>query len=94
VPILLGSQVSRDYKTRGDKRPRAEDIRNSGMIEEMSSQIVVLHRPEDTAQRNPQPLEAWVEKNTQGPLGKADLVHFPGRFLLAGLDDTEPISPW
>ena len=94
VPILLGSQVSRDYKTRGDKRPRAEDIRNSGMIEEMSSQIVVLHRPSDTEARDPQPLEAWVEKNTQGPLGKADLVHFPGRFLLASLDETEPIPPW
>ena len=82
IPIILGSQVSRDYKQRSDGRPHAEDIRNSGMIEEMATQIVVLHRPENTRENDPQPVEAYVEKNTQGRLGKADLVHFPGRFLL------------
>lgn len=89
IPVLIGSQVSRDYKARGDRRPHAEDIRNSGMIEEMSTQIVVLHRPDDTAQRSPQPVEAWVEKNTQGRLGKASLLHFPGRFLLASAADDQ-----
>jgi replicative DNA helicase len=34
IPVVIGSQVSRDYKTRVDQRPHMEDIRNSGEIEE------------------------------------------------------------
>lgn len=102
IPVVIGSQVSRDYKTRVDQRPRMEDIRNSGEIEEKANQVVVLHRPgENDAQRqgllpfgSPIPMEAWIEKNTQGGLGKVDLVHLAGRYVLgekAGTDVVERI---
>lgn len=85
VPIILGSQVSRDFKGRDDQRPRAEDIRNSGEIEEKANQIVVLHRPVARDKQESiisEPIEAYVEKNTGGPCGKVNLLHMLGRFLL------------
>lgn len=108
IPIVLGSQVSRSFKTRGDRRPHMEDIRNSGEIEEKATQIVVLHRPGEREMNSPdqtygesEDLEAWVEKNSNGPIGKANLVHRMGRYLLYceaangddGSGETESI-PW
>jgi len=89
IPIILGSQVSRDYKMRDDKRPHIEDIRNSGEIEERANQVVVLHRPDERgiADRTERVL-AYVEKNTQGATGQCELVHIIGRYLLA--DAVEP----
>lgn len=87
VPVVLGTQVSRDWKQTGDKRPTSADIRNSGEIEEKVNQIVVLHRP-DTRPTQASPtsetIEAHVEKNTSGPLGACELVHLLGRFTFAG----------
>lgn len=87
IPLVLGSQVSRDFKARDDKRPRMEDIRNSGEIEEKANQIVVLHRPEarTASALQTEPILAFVEKNTMGDTGECELVHVLGRFLLASV---------
>ena len=88
IPLILGTQVSRDWKQTSDKRPTAADIRNSGEIEEKVNQIVVLHRAEaretGRAQPTSETIEAHVEKNTGGALGACELVHLLGRFTLAG----------
>lgn len=105
IPIVLGSQVSRSFKTRGDGRPHMEDIRNSGEIEEKSTQIVVLHRSDKREENRPsetygesESVEAWVEKNSNGPLGKATLAHRMGRYMLyCPTDMTAPEEqeiPW
>ena len=87
IPIIMGAQVSRQFKTQKDKRPHMEDIRNSGEIEEKANQIVVLHRPSAEDQQfdfgSPIPTECHVEKNTQGATGSVDLLHIAGRFLIA-----------
>ncbi len=90
IPIVLGSQVSRDYKYRDEKRPHMEDIRNSGEIEEKANQIVILHRPQE---RDPnlhfgdtEMLEAAVEKNTCGGIGIVQLVHVVGRYILGSVE--------
>ncbi len=89
IPIMLGSQVSRDYKYRDEKRPHMEDIRNSGEIEEKANQIVILHRPEERNQEirfgDTEILEAAVEKNTCGGVGAVQLVHIVGRYLLGDI---------
>lgn len=89
IPIMLGSQVSRDYKYRDEKRPHMEDIRNSGEIEEKANQIIILHRPEERNQNlrfgDTEILEAAVEKNTCGGVGVVQLVHVVGRYLLGDL---------
>jgi len=95
IPLVLGTQVSRDWKQTGDKRPTAGDIRNSGEIEEKVNQIVVLHRPETREGQKgatTETIEAHVEKNTGGPLGSCELVHLPGRFTFAGRAQEETDS--
>jgi len=95
LPVVLGTQVSRDYKNREDQRPHMEDIRNSGEIEEKANQIVVLHRPGGRDEEKngrvpfgtPVLIEAHVEKNTQGEIGMASLKHIAGRYLL--VDDAD-----
>ena len=86
IPLVLGSQVSRGYKDQKNRRPRIEDIRNSGELEEKCNQGVVLWRPVDIDDRPEgakcETIEARVEKNSTGALGRVDLVHLLGRFAL------------
>lgn len=90
IPIVLGSQVNRDFKTREDKRPTADDIRNSGEVLEKANQVVILHRPGERKEHAPhgdtEMLEAIIEKNTGGGSGKAEIIHVMGRFLLASVE--------
>lgn len=87
IPLVLGTQVSRDFKGREDQRPHMEDIRNSGEIEEKANQIVILHRPgarnEQARMGDTETIEARVEKNTGGGVGTVEMVHIVGRYLLA-----------
>jgi len=86
IPIAVASQVSRDFKSRKTRRPHMEDLRNSGELEEKANQIVILHRPltrDPTHPQQTEPMEAHIEKNTLGALGRAKLVHLLGRFLIA-----------
>lgn len=89
VPVVLGSQVSRAFKARSDERPRMEDIRNSGEIEEKANQIVVLHRPGGEREKGTvvpfgdrERIEAWVDKNTEGSTGMVCCQHVVGRFAI------------
>lgn len=83
IPVILGSQVSREYKRRRGGRPRLSDLRNSGEPEEKANQAIILHRPNETRGQPTEPIVAFVEKNTNGPLGAVTLVHVIGQFLLA-----------
>lgn len=85
IPVVLGSQVSRSFKSRGDQRPHMEDLRNSGEVEEKANQVVMLHRPkerEEGSRATTETLEAYVEKNTTGETGMVRLLHMLGRFGL------------
>lgn len=84
IPVITASQVSRDYKTRGDKRPQMGDLRNSGEIEEKVNQVVMLHRPAERKDLDfgTEIIQAHVDKNTNGRVGNVELVHIGGRFLL------------
>lgn len=93
VPLVLGSQVSRFFKTTAAKRPTMDDLRDSGEIEEKANLVIMLHNPtarEDRDQaETSERIEAHLEKNTDGPLGKANLLHLKGRFLLADYTSQE-----
>lgn len=90
IPILLASQVSRDFKGRNSKRPRMEDIRNSGEIEEKANQVIVLHRPKERQEQDTHELtEIYVEKNTLGRLGKVCVLHVLGQFMFVSLSDEQ-----
>ena len=86
IPIVLGSQVNRDYKTNANKRPTLEGLRDSGEIAEKANVVMILHNPKAREERDDtdesELIELYIEKSTDGPLGKADLVHLKGKFLL------------
>lgn len=85
-PVILGCQVTRDIKHRGqDGRAMLTDLYGSGMIEAYSNQVCILHAPildEDEGPYELEPRELYVDKNTQGALGMVNLAHRCGRFRL------------
>lgn len=103
VPVMIGSQINREGKqTR--RRPTEANIRNSGEVAERSNQVVVLNRPtlreDQSAGATSEIIEAYVDKNTSGETGKAELIHLFGRYTLTDAEEeralayeTEPI-PW
>lgn len=44
VPVLLLSQINRNYSHRQDKRPQLSDLRESGNIEEYADMVLFLYR--------------------------------------------------
>ena len=44
VPMLVVSQLNRDFSKRQDKRPRLSDLRDSGAIEQAAYLVLFLHR--------------------------------------------------
>jgi len=93
IPIVLGSQVKRV----SDGRPTDEDLRNSGETKEKANQIIILHRPNDRpGDAIPQMgatevIEAYVDKSTYGPTGKATLEHMMGWFCLGDPEAPAPV---
>ena len=97
IPVVLGSQVSRFFKTTANKRPTMDDLRDSGEIEEKANIVLMLHNPTPREDRRDyqktEVIELHVEKNTDGPLGMAKLVHVKGRFLLGDLAEERQAQP-
>ncbi|WP_353894409.1 DnaB-like helicase C-terminal domain-containing protein [Proteinivorax hydrogeniformans] len=89
VPIILLSQINRNYSQRQDKRPQVSDLRESGNIEEFADMIVFLYRharvsveamEEAKAEGKENDTEVIVAKNRTGKTGVATLV-FDDRYL-------------
>ena len=75
VPVVLLAQLGRE-SVKAARRPRLDDLRESGDIEQDSDVVILLHDPNPDAPVQPGgvPLEAHVAKNRSGPLGAADLL--------------------
>jgi len=87
IPVVMGSQVNRSRTQRLDKRPQLSDLRGSGEIEERANLVVMLHRKWDRRAENQQPehgalepIEVFIDKNTQGAVGSLALYHRQGYF--------------
>ena len=87
IPIVTGSQVSRDYKQREGHRPYVSDLRGSGEIEEKANQVVMLHRVNPREEGviiepgTQEPMQAFVEKNSMGATGMVNLWHVVGWYV-------------
>ncbi len=70
IPIVLLSQLSRQTTQRSDRFPELGDLRDTGVIEEDSDVVILLHRPGyyDRA-KDPQEAVADVAKNRHGQTG-------------------------
>jgi len=98
-PVLAASQLRRPDPTKRNERPRLEDLRESGSIEQDADTVLLLHRPDgsgharqfhgDTAP--PEPLEARIAKNRHGPAHvSVNLAWYPA---WAHMDDPEHQQP-
>lgn len=74
-PVVIASQLSRELRNRGSKRPQLTDLRESGDIEQDADVVLLLHREgyyhqgEDDWNGNPNKAEAIVAKNREGSIG-------------------------
>ncbi|TXH11295.1 MAG: replicative DNA helicase [Hyphomicrobiaceae bacterium] len=78
VPVIALSQLSRAVETRESKRPRLNDLRESGSIEQDADNVVFLYRPGIyDSEEDPYKAELIVAKNRGGPPGDVPLRWVP-----------------
>lgn len=79
VPVIILSQLNRDSTKRSDPRPRLDELKESGSIEQDADIVMLLHREKVLAghkltvdvAKNRHGEEAIVELNWQGALSRA-----------------------
>ena len=84
VPLLAVAQLSRRVEQE-QRRPRLSDLRESGAIEQDADLVLLLHRPQEVADDQPEDMSGTeadliVAKQRNGPTGVVHLV-FRKRFL-------------
>ncbi len=71
VPILATTHLNRIPESRPDKRPKLDDLRESGAVTFAADWIVLLYRPDYYDRESPRSgeIDLIVAKNRFGPLG-------------------------
>jgi len=92
VPMLVLSQLSRAGRDRTDKRPRLEDLRDSGALEQDADLVLFLHRKDH---RQSGITECILEKQRNGPTGTVNLSidRDTQTFTDQGLEPEQPALP-
>ena len=91
VPIVLLSQLNRQYAGRTNQRPQPTDLRDSGQIEQDADAIVFVYRPavcEEDA--DPTAYEVIISRQRNGPTGTANLRWRQGNGWICDELDEEP----
>ena len=83
VPVICGSQLSRENAKRGLK-PQLWDLRESGSLEQDTDIVIGLHRDDET---NPSLTEAIILKNRSGDTGMVRLTWIPDTTTFSECDD-------
>lgn len=92
VPMIVLSQLSRAGRDRTDKRPRLEDLRDSGALEQDADLVLFLHRKDHRASGV---TECILEKQRNGPTGTVNLSidRDTQTFTDQGLEPEQPALP-
>ena len=89
VPIIALSQLSRALEARENHRPRLQDLRESGSIEQDADIVMFIYR-DDYYRKDEAPptniAEIIVAKNRSGPLGKRELLWMPKYTKFASME--------
>lgn len=70
-PVVVGSQLSRNVESRGNKQPMLSDLRDSGAIEQDADLVIFCYRDEYYNPDTPRPhmLDLIVSKHRDGETG-------------------------
>lgn len=89
VPIIALSQLNRKSSDRDDKRPRMEDLRESGAIEQDADVVILLYR-EDYYESDSDKagiMETIIAKNRHGRSGMIEVYYDRSLGLMAEVDN-------
>ncbi len=92
-PVIVLNQLSRDVGKRSDPKPRLEDLKESGNIEEDADVVTFLHRPEyyDRADESLKGKgEFIIAKNREGETSTVECA-YQGR-IMRWEDDAAPVA--
>lgn len=81
IPVVALAQLNRAAEEGSRRRPRLNDLRESGGIEAAADTVWLLHRPEDDRRSDPEPIEVLIAKQRNGPTGDVAL-HYHRKFTL------------
>lgn len=73
--ILVLSQLNRDVQKREDHIPVLSDLRDSGAIEQVADNVVVIHRPGHFREDPRKQIKLYILKTRNGSKGIAELYH-------------------
>lgn len=90
IPVILLSQLSRAGAKRQDQRPRLEDLRDSGALEQDADTVVLLHRQDH---REGGATEAIFAKQRNGATGTVLLEFDPDVLTFREKADQTPEEP-
>lgn len=79
IPCIALSQLGRDCD-KNNRRPRPDDLRDSGNLEQDADMVIMLHTPQASREKPVKPLQIGVPANRIGPSCWPDVwFEFDGR---------------
>jgi replicative DNA helicase len=95
IPVIALSQLNRQTESRGDRRPRMSDLRESGSLEQDADVVMLLHREDyyhlsDEGFVPDNIAEVIIAKQRNGPTGMHKLIFNPKVTRFVNLSNMPP----
>lgn len=89
IPVVALAQLNRNCEERTPPRPRLDDLKGSGGLEEAADSVIFLYRESYYNQEHknePGPLEFIVAKNRGGAVGTKELFYTPAHHCIEQIE--------